>query len=300
MGIVVTGASGQLGGAVVRLLAKRIPASELILVSRNPDACAPGAPAGAQVRYGDFDRPETLRAAFSGGDRALIVSTLDVGRRWIQHAGAIAAARAAGIEHLVYTSLTGASADNPCTVVADHLRTEATVRASGIPFTIMRHAFYSETLLGLGMMMWNMGEWLSATGEGRCSFVCRDDCAECLAIVLTTPGHEHKTYNITGPELLTMHQVLDLILEAYRVRLPYRDVSLDVYDARLAAAGIPEEHRLGPPFQLGRRIFVSNDHAIRDGFFAICSEDARRLLGRAPVSLREFFRAQAMKLLATS
>jgi len=123
--IVVTGASGAFGKMVTELLLRRVPASELILVTRNPAGLAHLAAQGVQVRFGDFDKGNSLREAFAGAQRMLLISTLDVGeRRRRQHQTAIEAARQAGVEHVVYTSSAGIHPQSPAFVIADHLFTE--------------------------------------------------------------------------------------------------------------------------------------------------------------------------------
>src|SRR5690242_19585676 len=124
MSIIVTGASGQFGRAAAEALMQRKDPAELILVTRNPDRLAEFARRGAQVRQGDFDDPAALANAFEGGRSMLLISTARVGGRIAQHRAAIEAARAAGVEHIAYTSSTGISPDNPAIVVRDHMATE--------------------------------------------------------------------------------------------------------------------------------------------------------------------------------
>ena len=138
MTTIVTGASGRLGRMVTDELLEHLHPAELILTTRNPSALARLAARGTHVRYADFDQPETLAKAFEDGDRMLLISTLSVGRRAIQHRNAIEAAVKTGVKHIAYTSSGGAHPDNPALVIRDHLETEDALVHSGVAFTILR------------------------------------------------------------------------------------------------------------------------------------------------------------------
>src|SRR5882762_9544940 len=139
MAIIVAGASGDLGRRVAQCLLEAVPAREVILVSRNPAALTEFSRRGVQVRAGDFDKPESLKEVFGGGEKLLLISTLDIGeRRRRQHQLAIESAVAAGVRHIVYTSSVGIHPHNPCFVIPDHRETERVLAGSGIAFTILR------------------------------------------------------------------------------------------------------------------------------------------------------------------
>jgi NAD(P)H dehydrogenase (quinone) len=200
--IVVTGASGDLGRRVTTELLARVPADELVLVSRTPDALA----AGVEARFGDFDDPAGLREAFRGGDRMLLISSVVTGpRRVEQHRAAIAAAESAGIEHIAYTSLVGVAEGNPAAVAADHLATERALADARPDVTLLRHSWYGDVIADrLAPMAVQSGRWTINTGQGRVAPIAKDDAAAAAAVVLTTDGHRGRTYDITGPELVTV------------------------------------------------------------------------------------------------
>ncbi|MEP7244405.1 MAG: SDR family oxidoreductase [Gammaproteobacteria bacterium] len=301
MRLIVTGASGQFGRMVTERLLERVSASDLILVTRNPSTLAHLKARGAEVRAGDFDKPESLPAAFAGGERMLLISTLSVGRRAEQHLRALNAALAAGVRYIAYTSSGGMNPHNPALIVPDHMRTEAALKASGVAFTILRDSLYIEAPLHqIAPRALAVGKWISSSGEGRVGFVAKADCVAVAATVLTGNGHEGKTYEITGPELLSFREVAAIAAQVDGRPVQYVDVSDEAMAAMLAAAGVPKHYMDGmhTPGVGTSSIadIVSYERGIRGGFFAIRSDDVAGILGRAPVSLGELFRANKSAL----
>jgi NAD(P)H dehydrogenase (quinone) len=291
---IITGASGSLGRLATRRLLERVPASEVILVTRKPHELAALARRGVTVRFGDFDRPESLPAAFAGGERMLLISTLSVGRRSEQHIRAIRAAIAAGVRYIAYTSSGGMDARNPAMVIRDHLPTELMLKDSGSAYTILRDSLYIEaTLYQIAPRALALGKWISSTGEGRVPFVAKEDCAACAVEVLLDEAHEGRTYEITGPELLTYREVAAIASEIDGRPLEYTPVDDDEMAAMLAGVGVPWDYTEGMYTKgVGTssiRDIVSYERGVREGFFAIESQDVRRILGRAPLKLRDVF-----------
>jgi NAD(P)H dehydrogenase (quinone) len=293
---IITGASGSLGGLATRRLLERVPASEVILVTRKPQELAALARRGVSVRFGDFDQPESLRAAFAGGERMLLISTLSVGRRSEQHIRALRAAIAAGVRYIAYTSSGGMDARNPAAVIRDHLPTELALRDSGSAFTILRDSLYIEAALHqIAPRALAIGKWISSTGEGRVPFVAKDDCAACAVEALTNDAHEGKVYEITGPELLSYREVAGIAAEIDGRAVEYTPVTDDEMAAMLAAAGVPADYTEGMYTKgVGTSSIgdiVSYERGVREGYFAIQSRDVERILGRQPVRLRDVFAA---------
>ena len=303
MSFIVTGASGRFARLATQMLLERIPPSELICVTRRPQELASLASRGVRVRAGDFDKPEGLRAAFEGGTRMLLISTLSVGRRAEQHLAAINAAAAAGVRHIVYTSSGGAHPQNPAIVIPDHLKTEQALERSGLAYTILRDSLYIEAPLNhIAPRALQTGVWIASAGEGRVGFVAKHDCVECAVRALTTPGHEGRTYEITGPELLSFSDVARIASEVDGRPIEFRAVTDDEMATMLAAAGVPQHYKEGM-FTTGVGTssiadIVSYEQGIRGGYFAVLSDHVRQLLGRPPVSVREMFVAnrEALRL----
>jgi len=301
MTVAITGASGHYGRMLTGLLLERIAPSELILITRSPQALAGRLPPGVRVRYGDFDKPQTLREAFAGATRALIISTLSVGRRREQHRRAIEAACAAGVRHLVYTSSVGIHPHSPAIVIRDHLETEEILRGCGAAFTILRDAQYAEVMATmLAPMALASGKWFASAGDGGMAFVAKRDCVESAAAVLTRPGHEGAVYEITGPEIYSFRDACTLAAELGGRPIEYIIVSDAEKQAQFDAAGIPRHYVEGMESEAtgawSSDDMVSYERAIREGYFSVCSRHVQLITGRPALSLREVFLANSAAL----
>jgi NAD(P)H dehydrogenase (quinone) len=288
MSIIITGASGQLGRLTAELVLDRVPASEVILTTRRPEALSDLAERGASVRQADFDRPETLAEAFAGGERLLLISTDDLDRRAAQHRAAIEAAREAGVLHVAYSSYLNPVEENPAVITPSHRDTENALRESGLVWTALRHAFYSEYRVPAGAQAIATGQLIHNNGDGKTAYVSRGDCAAAAAAVLTTEGHEDTAYDITGPESLSQGDVAALLSEVSG--RPVEAVAIDdeAFIQGFASAGVPEP---------AAREFASYGRAIREGHIDQISGAVENLIGRAPRSLREVFEAHRDELL---
>jgi len=288
MSIVITGASGQLGRLTANLVLDRVPASEVILTTRHPEALSDLAERGAAVRHADFDRPETLAEAFASGERLLLISTEDLGRRTAQHRTAIEAARVANMRHVAYTSYLNPVEDNPAVITPSHRDTEMALRYSGLAWTALRNSFYAEYQVPAGAQAIATGRLVHNSGDGRIAYVSREDCAAAAAAVLTTDGHENKTYDITGPEALSQDKVAALLSEVSG--RPVEAVAIDdeAFVQGLTAASVPEP---------AAREIASYGRAIREGYLYEASEVVEDLTGRPPRSLRHVFEAHRDELL---
>ncbi|HSW06741.1 SDR family oxidoreductase [Aquabacterium sp.] len=307
MSIVITGASGQFGRRAVEQLLQRVPAPKLVLVTRRPEALAEFAAQGAQVRRGDFSDPATLGPAFAGAQRLLLISTDAVGgKRLLQHRAAIDAARAAGVQHVVYTSFVGALPGNPAISAIEHVATEQMLRDSGMAWTMLRDSQYSEAMAlfaAPGALM--SGQWLASAGEGRIGLVSREDCIACAVAVMAAPpgsGHENQVYDITGPELLSYRDCAALAAEIGGRPVAYTVCSDEDKLAFFDALGVPRrivaDEPISGPIPWPSEEMVSFERAIREGHFAILSDAVMKLTGRPPRSLRQVFEQHAAAIRA--
>lgn len=272
MSLIVTGASGQLGRAVTRLLAERVPAQEIVLVTRDPAALSAAAPVGATVRRGDFDDPAGLAAAFAGGTRLLLISTDRLGARVAQHRAAIAAATAAGVGHVIYTSVIEPGANTPLGQVArEHHESEQALQRSGLAWTFLRNSMYADYLLPAAQAALATGAHLTNAGGGTIGYVAREDCAAAAAAVLAEGGHEGRAIDITGPAALSAAQLATIFSRVGGVPVAVNNLDDAAYDAALRGAGLPEE-LAGVQTDFGR--------AIRLGQLAATTDMVEQLTGR--------------------
>jgi len=293
--IAITGASGQYGRLATDKLIAQGRASDLILMSRTPAKLADRSAAGCEVRHGDFDKPESLLAAFQGAEKLLLISGTRVGARVVQHQAAIDAAAACGVQHVAYTSFVNVEPDNPAIVAVDHRETEQLVRASGMAWTFLRDAHYADAMVLLaGPGAIASGVWLSNAGQGREALVWREDCVDCAVAVLTGTGHENRAYEITGPKLESFAEVAAMLSELTGHPIQYVETDDDGMYAQFDAMGIPrkpiDDHSVaGIPWN--SEDMVSFGRAIREGALAICTDDVEKLTGHPARSVREMIEA---------
>lgn len=296
MTVIITGASGSFGRQVTRLVLEKIPPSKLILVTRKPASLAEFRARGAQVRFGDFDRPESLAPALAGGEKMLLISTLAVGPlRQRQHRAAIEAAALAGVRHIVYTSSVGIHPKSPSFAVADHYFTEELLRRAGPAFTFLRDSQYAEVIVTMmAPTAIRTGKWAMSARDGSMAFVSKKDCVASASAVLTSPGHEGAIYEITGPELYTFRRAAQIASETTGRPIEYVDVTDDEKLAMWDAAGVPRAYAEGMTNDDGTGVWgseemISYERAIREGYFSVCSHHVKLLTGRPALSLRDVF-----------
>jgi NAD(P)H dehydrogenase (quinone) len=269
--IVVTGATGLLGGAVVERLLGKVPAAEIGVSVRDPAKATALADRGVRVRRGDYDDAASLAHAFEGAEQLLLVSAAATGEPALrQHATAIDAARAAGVRRIVYTSHMGANPASAFAPMPDHAATEAMLADSGLAFTALRNGFYTSSGRMLLGQAFETGE-LAAPADGPVSWTAHDDLAEAAAIVLTDEGRfEGPTPPLTGSAALDLAG-----LAAEVIGRPIRRTVLT--DAQYREA-LPE-----PVAEMLLGLFAAS----RAGEFAAVDPTLGELLGRPPLTVRD-------------
>ena len=236
MRIAVTGATGQLGRLVIEKLKQKVPARDIVALVRSP---AKAADLGVEARAADYDQPATLDAALAGVESLLLISGSEVGKRATQHANVIAAAKRAGVQRITYTSLLHADR-SPLNLAPEHVQTEADLKASGIPHTLLRNGWYTENYTGSVPSALANGALYGSAGDGRISSCPRADYAEAAVVVLTSGGHDGKTYELANDEDYTLSELAAEISRQTGRAIAYKNLPEADYAATLKGAGLPD------------------------------------------------------------
>jgi NAD(P)H dehydrogenase (quinone) len=237
--VIVTGATGQLGRLVIEALLQKLPASEIAAVVRDPNKAADLAARGIEIRQADYDQPASLAAAFKQGEKLLLISANEVGRRVPQHQAVIDAAKRAGVSLLAYTSLLRADT-NPLPLAAEHKETERLIKASGLPAVVLRNGWYTENYLAGVPTALQYGVVLGSAGEGRIASAARADYAAAAAAVLTQDDQAGRVYELAGDEAYTLAELAGEITRQSGKTVAYQNMPEADFKAALLGAGLPD------------------------------------------------------------
>ncbi len=274
--LAVTGSTGAVGGQVAGILAasgvpQRLLARTVAKVPRLDEAVA--------VPFTGYRDRESSRRALGGASTLLMVSAAESADRLDEHKAFVDAAAEAGVRHIVYTSFCAAAPDCTFTLGRDHYATEQHIRASGMDWTFLRDNFYLDFLPD---MVGEDGVIRGPAGQGRLSAVSRGDVAACAAAVLAQPGaHVSMSYDLTGPEALTLAEAAQVISEHSGGEVRYHDESIEeAYESRRKWEA--------PDWMYDA--WVSTYTAIAAGEVETVSDDVLTLTGRRPLSLADLLR----------
>jgi NAD(P)H dehydrogenase (quinone) len=279
--ILVTGIRGNIGKSTVEhLLKKGVPASDIIGLSRKNDGIADLIAKGVEVRIGDYLDYDSLLQAFNGVDKVMLTSAVAFSDRFTQHYNVITAARQAGVKHVVYMAIMrkeGSGRMMPEITESD-LFTEQALKSSGLDYTILYHPPFTDVLsIYYDSNPYQNGIRVPA-GHGKMAPATRDELAEAQAEILSTSGHEMRTYSLGGNEAISFADIAKILAEIKGKPVFYSTVTAEEYMDRIITKGTP------------RKIaeFLTNwVVAINDGEFEHQSGDLERLLGRKPKTFRE-------------
>ena len=282
MTTLVTGASGHLGRLVVESLLERgVAAQDVVATARDLDSIADLAAKGVVVRRADYGDPGLLKDAFAGVDKALLVSSSEIGQRAQQHRNVSDAAADAAVSLLVYTSITNADSTSRLLAGA-HQETEQYLHASGLPVAILRNNWYIENYTGQIPIALEHGAVLGAAGEGRVSGATRADYAAATAAVLTLDDQAGKVYELGGTSFSLAEYAAELSAQA-GTPVVYQDLPTDEYAAVLVGAGLPEAVAA---------VYADSDRGIKAGELAVDSRQLEQLIGRPSTPLSDAIQAQ--------
>ncbi len=268
MTIAITGATGQLGRLAIAALKTRVPADSILALARDP---ARAADLGVPVRAFDYKAaPAALAEALRGVDTLVLISSNDVEDRVGQHRAVIAAAKAAGVGHILYTSILKGDT-SPMLLAQDHIGTEAAIRQSGLPFTLLRNGWYTENFTGsLGAALAH-GAMVGSAGQGRISAAPRADYAEAIAVVASGTEHQGQVYELAGDTAFTMAEMAAEVSRLTGKTVPYTSLPTETYAGILAGFGVPEGFA---------RVLADCDEKAAAGALLDESRSLSRLIGR--------------------
>ncbi|MCX5167183.1 SDR family oxidoreductase [Streptomyces antibioticus] len=273
--LVVTGATGRLGGRVARRLAERGVPQRLLV--RSPGR-APKLP-GATVAAADFGDREAVVRGLTGAETVLMVSASESADRLALHRTFVDAAAEAGVRHLVYVSFCGAAPDATFTLARDHFHTEEHIRARGPAYTFLRDNLYADFV---PHFVGEDGVIRGPAGQGRAAFVAQDDIADAAVTVLTRPDdHAGAVYDLTGPESLTLEEAAATLSETLGRTITYHPETIEeAYTSRAPYNA--------PRWQLDA--WVSTYTAIASGDLSQVTQSIPHLTGHPATPLAEVLR----------
>lgn len=236
MKIGVTGATGQLGRIVVEKLKERVSAESIVALVRTPEKALD---LGVKARVFDYNKPESLAESLQGIDSLLLISGNELGQRARQHANVIDAAKQVGVKWIVYTSVLHADTST-LSLAAEHLLTEAALKASGVPYTILRNGWYTENYTGSISGAIAAGALIGSAGDGKIASAPRADFAEAAAVVLTSEGNVGKVYELAGDEFYTLADLAAEVSQQTGKNIPYSNLPETEYANILKSFNLPE------------------------------------------------------------
>lgn len=280
--ILVTGATGSNGAELAKLLASRgVPLRAMVRSRDGAEEIA--ALPGVELALGDFDDPASLGRSLQGVERAFLL-TPSTDRAEAQQLAFVAAARGAGLAHVVKLSQLAADEGSPVRFLRYHAAVERAIRESGMAWTFLRPNLFMQGLLGFKQSIKSEGKFYAAAGDARVSTVDVRDNAAAAAAALTEPGHESRTYDLTGPETLTHAEMAAKLSDATGRAIAFVDIPPDAMRKALGDMGMP-------PWQADGLV---EDYAhYRRGEAAAVTSGVRDATGRPPRGFAEFARNYA-------
>lgn len=282
--ILVTGATGQLGGIVVENLLKTTPASEIAVLVRDENKATDLKAKGVEIRVGSYFDKDSLITALQGIEKLLLISSNDFNDRIGQHKNVVDAAKNAGVKHIFYTGVTMKDIEtSPLKpLLADHYQTEDYIKASGLTYTFLQNSLYFEVIpmfVGAGVL--ETGIFFPA-GEGKVAFAARQDLGEATATILSTEGHENKTYNLTGSEAYSFAQIAEGLSSLTGKTISYTSPEPAAFEGMLKQFGLPEG------IVVMSVLFAAG---MKNNDFSSPSDSLEHFLGRKTTDLKAFLHA---------
>ncbi|SIO50887.1 SDR family oxidoreductase [Chitinophaga niabensis] len=285
--ILITGATGQFGAqAIDHLLSKGINPSEISALVRDTAKAEALQVKGVDIRVGDYTDHSSLVQAFRDADKLLLVSSNDrqaIENRTAQHINVIKAAKEAEVKHIIYTSFVRKPHFEDSAIAAfqnSHVQSEAFLKESGIPYTILQNGIYLEMIpIFAGNKVTETGTILFPAADGKASYVLRTELAEAAAHVLSTKGHENKTYTLTNTTSVSFHDIAAELSDVMGKDVNYQSPSAEEFQSVMKQFGVPDLY-------IG--MFTMWALGVAQGTMDVEDETLTQFLGRKPTSMKTF------------
>jgi len=281
--ILITGATGNLGTAVIKNLLKKVPANQIAALARDMNKTKELKAKSVDIRMGDYNDAASLNRAMHGVEKLLFISSNDIIARLSQHRNVVDAAKKANVKHILYTSAAMKNIeDSPLkSAMEAHFKTEGFIKESGLNHTILRNTLYADNIpMFAGEKAVEKGLFFPA-GKGKVAYATRADLAEATAAILTSPGHENKTYTLTGPKGYSFNDIASELSALAGKTVAYTDAAPATFADMLKKSGLPEQ---------AIDFFLMFGASIKRSDFDIIDPTLGKLLGRKPTDLRTFLK----------
>lgn len=276
--ILITGATGKLGMAVIQTLLTKMPAHEIAALVRDESKAASLKEQGVNIRVGSYDDTASLDRAMQGITKVLLISGTE-DNRIQQHQNVVDAAKRAGVQLIAYTSRIVKNQDKLNPMMAVHFETEDYIKESGLPYALLRNALYMDVIpfyVG-GDKVFETGIALT-TGKGKVSFALRRELGEATANLLAEDGPVSPVYDLTASEAWSFYDVADALSALSGREVKYTPIEEPQFEAQMRERGVSE---------VVIRLSLNFHREIRTGLLDEVSPEMERLLGRKPASLQE-------------
>ena len=279
--ICVTGASGTLSSEVIRQLeSAQAPFRGAYFSEEKAEAARAR---GIETVIIDYDRPETLRAAFEGCDRLFLLGP-NVPNQSDLERNAVEAAKAAGVRHIVKQSVTGA-AEESYSLAKVHRSVEKAIESSGLAWTFLRpNSFMQNAVTFMGETIRADAAFYSASGQAKISHVDVRDIAAVAVKVLTGDEYDGKAYTLSGPEALTYDELSGELSKALGRPITHVNLSSSDLKSGMLAAGMPEA--------ISDRL-LDLERFFREGRASFITDDIKQVIGREPRRFADYVRETA-------
>jgi len=281
--VLITGANGHLGLATIDFLLKKNPDAKIKALVRSEEKGKELKNKGVEIAIGDYLNYESLVNAMKNVESLLLISSSTIGDRHMQHANVIKAAKQSGIREIIYTSVLKANPNSKFSVVLDHIKTEADIKACGIDYIIMRNTYYADFLPDIIGNALESGVIYYSAANAKINFAVRMDMAEANAVVISDiDNHKNKIYEITSGEAYSFTDIAEIISQITGKEIKYVDIPTKALKENIIKAGMPNEIA---------EFMAGIAESMKAGEFDYCDLTLENLIGRKPITLKEYLKS---------